>query len=330
MAFINDLVRIGPPAVNKDLFKVERKGKIVQGTREDIPAYLASLGLNLYEYSAGRGIKFKNREDLAEFRENCKKNNIYVTIHGPYYISLASESPETLQRSIERIGELYQAALWLGAKRAVIHAGSYASHGTPEGNLKLTIDSLKKGIELAKANYKNEFPEFKDIALCPETMGSVQKIDAVEEIIRICEEVGTNYCIPTIDFGHLYAGSCGKIDSKDAYLKIFDKVEKKLGKQVAENLHIHYSKVEYTGKGEKMHHPNTVTEWGPKYEPLLEIIHECGYKPTIVNESPDLETDAKIIMDYYRNISHSPKKKESTATIPAEPAKKASKKTTQK
>lgn len=300
MKFNNDVLRIGPPAVDKDLFKVERKGRIVNGKREEIPEYLAKMGLNLYEYNAGRGIKFSNRADLAEFRENSQKSNVMVTIHGPYYISLCSEVEETLTRSIERIGELYQGALWLGAKRAVFHPGSYGTKGTKAEKVKLVINSIKKGIELAEKNYPDEFPEFDSIALCPETTGKQGQLGTVDEIIEICREVGTDRCIPTIDFGHVYARSVGKLKSKQDFLKIFDKIEKGLGKDVAENLHIHYSHVEYTNKGEKMHYPNSEKKWGPDFKPLLEIIHENGYKPTFVVESPELEPDAKMIMDYYK------------------------------
>ncbi|MHA1727148.1 MAG: TIM barrel protein [Promethearchaeota archaeon] len=299
MTFINDCVRIGPPSVNKDDFMVDRNGRIVKGKREEIPKYLADMGLNLYEYNAGRGFKFKQREDLAEFRTNCKKYDVFVSVHGPYYISLCSENPETLKRSIERIGELYQGALWLGAKRAVFHAGSYGKKGTKKENLNIVIDSLKKGIKLAEENYPKEFSEFKDIALCPETTGKQGQLGTVEEIIAICREIGTDKCIPTVDFGHVYARSVGKLKTKDDFLKVFIKIEKQLGKKVVENLHIHYSHIEYTKKGEKMHHPLSNNEWGPDFKPIFEIIHENGYKPTIVIESPDLEKDAKFLMEYY-------------------------------
>lgn len=300
MTFKNENLRIGPPAVNKENFMVERRGRIVKGKREEIPKYLSDMGLNLYEYNAGRGFKFKKREDLLDFRKNCEQFDIFTTVHGPYYISLCSDSPETLQRSIERIGELYQGALWLGAKRAVFHPGGYGKKRSKKESLKVVINSIQKGIELAEENYPDEFHEFKDIALCPETGGKQGSLGTIDELISICLEVGTDRCIPTIDFGHVYARSTGKLKTKGDFLKIFDKIENELGKHVAENLHIHYSHVEYTPKGEKMHHPMSNKEWGPDFEPLIEIIHESGFKPSIVIESPDLEIDAKMLMDYYQ------------------------------
>lgn len=303
MNFINDKVRIGPPAINEEIFFIERNGRKVRGKREDIPKYLADMELNLYEYNAGRGFKFKNKEDLAQFRENCRKFDIKVSVHGPYYISLCSDSEATLNRSIERIGELYQGANWVGAVRAVFHPGGYGKTRTKEECLALVIDSIKKGIEIAQEKHGKEFEEFKKIALCPETAGKRGSLGTLDEIITICREVGTNVCLPTIDFGHIYGHELGAISKKEDYLKIFDTIEKELGKEIAENLHIHYSKVEYTKAGEKEHHPNNSKQWGPDYKPLLEIIHECGFKPTIINESPELETDAKLLMEFYKSLS---------------------------
>ncbi|MBD3353275.1 MAG: TIM barrel protein, partial [Candidatus Lokiarchaeota archaeon] len=209
MKFVNDKIRIGPPSVDKDNFIVERNGRRVKGKREEIPKYLSSMGLNLYEYNAGRGFKVKKKADLADFRENSIKNDVLVTIHGPYYISLCSDSPKTLERSIERIGELYQGASWLGAKRAVFHPGGYGKKRTKEECLKCVIESIEKGITLSEQNYPDEFDNFKDIALCPETAGKHGSLGDLDEIITICQTIGTDKCIPTIDFGHMYAYNVG-------------------------------------------------------------------------------------------------------------------------
>ncbi|MHA1819361.1 MAG: TIM barrel protein [Promethearchaeota archaeon] len=299
-------IRIGPPAVNKKNFIVERNGRRVKGKREEIPKYLSKLGLNLYEYNAGRGIKFKAKADLEEFRKECEKYDLMVTLHAPYYISLCSDNPETLKRSIERIGESLQAAVWLNAKRIVVHPGSYGKKRSKQENLKLVIKSLKEGIEKAYSEdkFKEDSKYFKDVYICPETMGKLGQLGTVEEVITICKEVGTDKCIPTIDFGHIYARSLGKIKDKNDFMKIFEMIEKELGSDVVKYLHIHYSHVEYTQRGEKEHHPNSDTKWGPKYEPLLELIWEAGYHPTIVVESPDLEDDAVQLMKYYKTLQN--------------------------
>ena len=45
-----------------------------------------------------------------------------------------------------------------------------------------------------------------------------------------------------------------------------------------ENLHIHYSHIEFTAKGEKKHVPNTNSNWGPKIDPLFQIIKDNGFQ----------------------------------------------------
>ncbi|MBA7592771.1 hypothetical protein ES708_34965 [subsurface metagenome] len=88
-------------------------------------------------------------------------------------------------------------------------------------------------------------------------MGKLGQIGSTNEIIEICREVGTNKARPCIDFGHLYSRNIGKILGKNLYMPVFEKIERNLGKDIVENLHIHYSKIEFTEKGgEKMHHSN--------------------------------------------------------------------------
>ena len=241
MGFSNDKIRIGPPSVDRDRFIVERNGRQVKGKRHEIPKFLADMGLNLYEYNAGRGFKFKKRDHLRRFREEAEKNDVMITVHGPYYISLCSDTPKTLERSIDRIGELYQGALWLGAKRAVFHPGGYGKKRTKEECLNIVIASIKEGIRRVEERYPEEYKEFRNIALCPETAGKHGSLGDLDEIITICKEIGTDRCIPTIDFGHIYAYSIGKMTDKTQFLKVFEKIEAALGTEVASNLHIHYS-----------------------------------------------------------------------------------------
>lgn len=79
------------------------------------------------------------------------------------------------------------------------------------------------------------------------------------------------------------------------YQTTWDLIEAELGSEVAQHLHIHYSRIEYTGKGEKEHVPNTNPTWGPKITPLFEFIKEREYTPIIINESPELEPDALLL-----------------------------------
>ena len=88
------------------------------------------------------------------------------------------------------------------------------------------------------------------------------------------------------------------------YESIFEQLEQELGSNIIQHLHIHYSKIEFTQKGEKMHHPNTNTSWGPEIDPLFEIIKEQDLTPIIINESPELEPDAVLLMNQWKSLQN--------------------------
>ena len=303
MLFENDKIRIGPTGVKKDLFFMKgRADKLRKGKRFEIPEYLSGLGLNAYEFSAGRMANFSDSPIYEQFRENSKKYNVAISLHAPYYISLTSEKPEIYEKSIERLAKTYAWAVWLNAKRIVVHPGTYGKSKIKRNLIQMIIDGINSGIELSKDLFPKLKEKFKEICLCPETMGKLGQIGTTEQIIEICNEVGTDKARPCVDFGHIFARNIGKKTGKILYNQAFEKIENNLGKGIVENLHIHYSKIEYTGKGEKMHHSND-SSWGPNIDPLFKIIKEQGYKPTIINESPELESDAKQIMDLWNKMS---------------------------
>ena len=229
-----------------------------------------------------------------------------ISIHAPYYISLTSEKPETVQSSIGRVANVYAWAVWLNAKRIVLHPGTYGSEEKTHGELiKMIVDGVKQGIELSYEKYPEMKDQFQQICLCAETMGKFGQLGPTEEVIQICKDLGTDICRPCIDFGHLYARNLGKNQDRAFYEKNLNLVESELGKEVVQNLHIHYSHVEFTENGgEKDHVENTNKTFGPDIHPLFEIIRENSFTPIIINESPELEPDAKILMDLWKSMQN--------------------------
>ncbi len=323
--FENNKLRIGPPSYRKDLFLMPGStGKMRKGKKWEIPEYFSKLGLNAYEFSAGRMANFSDNEKYQKFRPNTEKFDIAMSIHAPYYISLTSTSDETYEKSIERVAKVYAWATYLNAKRIVVHPGSYAAvkqrknkdlrdlMGTKpkstnfDEQVKILIDKIVNGITKGRELSYEMFPDikdkFKEICICPETMGKLGQLGTVKEVIDICKKLGTDIARPCIDFGHLYARHRGKWDERKMYENVFNEVETELGTEVMKNLHIHYSHIAFTEKGEDKHVPNTNTEWGPNIQPLFKIIKEQDLTPIIINESPDLEPDAKILMDKWKTM----------------------------
>ena len=88
-----------------------------------------------------------------------------------------------------------------------------------------------------------------------------------------------------MDFGHINAVTGGTLKTSDAYHKILDYVYNELGEFKAKNLHIHFSKIEYTAKGEVKHLTLDDTVYGPEFEPLAVVLKEMDLQPTIISES---------------------------------------------
>jgi deoxyribonuclease-4 len=100
-----------------------------------------------------------------------------------------------------------------------------------------------------------------------------------------------------IDWAHIHARGFGLIKGKDDYAKILNEIEKRLGTQAAKNLHVHYTLVEFTEKGEKIHHTMSEPGYGPSFRPFAELIHEFDLKPVIISESPVLDRDSIKMRD---------------------------------
>ncbi len=80
-----------------------------------------------------------------------------------------------------------------------------------------------------------------------------------------------------------------------------EEIERRLGKEALEHLHCHFTKIEYTEKGEKRHHTMDETEFGPDFRLLAKAIAEYDLKPVIISESPVLDVDAVKMRDILMN-----------------------------
>lgn len=252
----------------------------------DLPEYLASMGLNGYEIECGRGVRIseKTYEQLPLL---AAKHNINVSLHTPYYISLSSENEETRLKSVEYILESARAAKSLGVKKIVIHSGSCAKISR-EMALEYAKDTLSKA--LVRLDDEN----LSDVIFCPETMGKINQLGTLEEVIELC--LLDERMLPCVDFGHLNARTLGGISTKADYEKILDTIENKLGFERLSNFHVHFSKIEYTKGGEKRHLTFEDKEFGPQYEPLMELFAKKQLNASVICESAGTQAEDVALM----------------------------------
>ena len=70
--------------------------------------YLDQAGLTAFEYSCGRGVNI-GEKTARQLGEKAKTLGISMSLHAPYFISLASLEEEKRKKSVEHY--IYQSAL---------------------------------------------------------------------------------------------------------------------------------------------------------------------------------------------------------------------------
>jgi deoxyribonuclease-4 len=90
----------------------------------------------------------------------------------------------------------------------------------------------------------------------------------------------------------LHARNRGRFKTVDDFRKAVVKIENRLGTKAVKDMHCHFSKVEFTEKGEKRHRILDEADYGPDFTMLAKVIAEFKLKPVIISESPILDIDA--------------------------------------
>ena len=279
------MMLIGTAGNCEDFYAAGNKSSI------NAPKWLMQKGLTAYEYQCGKGVKI-SEEAARKIGEAAKNCGIALSVHAPYYISISSEDQEKRDKSILYILQTLQAAKFMGATRIVVHSGSCASITRREA-----MDFAKETLDRALKAADEE--GFGDILICPETMGKVNQLGSVEEVIEMCKM--SERLMPAIDFGHVNARTLGGLKVKADFEKIFKAIYKHLGEYRGKNFHAHYSRIEYTNCGEKKHHRFDEVQYEPEFEPIAEVAAERGVTPTVICESRGSQTrDAVEMMKIYR------------------------------
>ncbi|MBQ8533940.1 MAG: TIM barrel protein [Clostridia bacterium] len=258
------------PAGSSERFSAEGFKTTLQ-----MPGYLEAFGLDHFEYQCGRGVNV-SPEKAEQFRLKAIEHNITVSLHSPYYISLASLEEEKRLKSIDYILQSARAVKMLGGDRIVVHSGTCAKISREEA-LKKAYDTLV----LAQKALDEE--HLSDIRICPETMGKINQLGTLDEVMQLCK-VDERF-IPCIDFGHLNARTLGGCNSYEDFSVVLDTVKNTLGEERYKNFHSHFSKIEYSQGGEKKHLTFDDNIFGPNFEPLAKIIAERDLSPIFISES---------------------------------------------
>ena len=267
------------PAGNADSFPYK--------SSVDAPKWIAAQGLDVYEYQCGKGVNVRE-ETAQKLGAAAREAGIALSLHAPYFINLANPDPESLQKTIGYIVSACEAAEWMGARRVVIHSGALMKRTRREA-MEIAIPSLKAVITACDEAGCGH------IALCPETMGKINQLGDLDEVLELCTL--DERLIPTVDFGHLYARTLGELEGHEACVKMLDRIQEVLGENRARTFHSHFSKIQFTPNGgEKMHLTFQQEDFGPDPAPLMAEVARRNWSPTFICESAGTQAEDALTM----------------------------------
>lgn len=253
----------------------------------DAPRWLSTLGLDAYEYQCGKGVNV-GEETARKLGAAAAANSVALSLHAPYFINLANPDPESLKKTTGYIIAACRAADWMGATRVVIHSGALMKRTRREAQ-DIALNSLKEIVSAVDGE------GFGHITLCPETMGKINQLGDLDEVLELCTL--DERLTPCIDFGHLYARTLGELEGHEACVRMLDRVVEVLGEERASHFHSHFSKIQFTPNGgEKMHLTFDQDEFGPDPAPLMAEIARRGWNPTFICESAGTQAEDAVTM----------------------------------
>ncbi len=281
------MIKFGPSG-NSESFYAQGYSHTEQAAK-----FVRDMGLDCFEYSFGRGVNMGEAKAIS-IGEAFREQGIEISVHAPYYINFANTEEENAQKSYNYVLESGKALQLMGGKRCVFHSATQGKLSREEA-VRLTEERLKV---LRDYIYMNNLQE---LNFCPETMGKIAQIGTMEEIVQFCK-IDRIY-LPAIDFGHLNARGQGILRTKNDYKQLLEYMVEELGYERVKHFHVHFSKIQYSAKGEVRHLTFEDTIYGPEFYPLAEALHELKLEPYIVSESAGTQAeDAKAMKEIYEQM----------------------------
>lgn len=258
----------------------------------NMPKWLHNCGLDAYEYQCGRGINISD-DQAKMIGKMAKKYDINVSLHAPYFINLVND--DLFDNNFKYIYQSINKVKLMNGNRIVVHCGFLLKNTRIEALSKMKINLLKIIHKLYNLQINNFF-------ICIETMGKINVLGTLEEVLDI---IKIDECLlPCIDFGHLYARSLGQLNTLNDFKGIFEIMEKYSTIDKIKNFHCHFSKIEFSDKGEIRHLTYDNKEFGPNFDDIAKLIKQKKYSPIIICESRHVQDkDAILLKKIYSEIN---------------------------
>jgi len=251
-------------------------------------AGVAELGLGCMELEFVQSVSM-GEAMAARVADAAARHGITLTVHAPYYINLNSPEPDKVAASQHRLLRAAQVGRLCGAISVAFHAAFHMG-GPPQVTYRNVRDRLAEVLEVLEK-------EGNTLWLRPEVMGRTTQFGDIEELLRLSLELPR--VAPCIDFAHWHART-GRHNTYEEFTEALDTVERALGREALDNMHIHVAGIEYGQKGERRH--INLLESDFQYRQLMQALCDRRVRGTVICESPNLEEDALLMQQAYREV----------------------------
>ena len=250
-------------------------------------AWLRSIGLDAIELQMTYGPRMR-ADQGRRYRALSLAEDIKISIHGSYYIVLASPDPAKVLRSVDTLLRTYEQADILGAREIVLHPGSLYGASEADAARRFTENLERFMAQLGKT----------DISLMIETAGKVGQMGSVDMILDVAATVkGVGPCI---DFGHVHARSLGGLETPDAIPHVFERIGTFQQANPDTPMHFHYTPIQYGPRGEIQHRALSDTDGGsskpfhPRPEPVAAGLAGLPGRFTVISETHNSQEKGAI------------------------------------
>ena len=253
------------------------------GTVKGVEA-VREIGLDAMELEFVHSVNV-SEDASVKVRETAMRNNVALTCHAQYYINMNAAEDKKLEASRQRLFNAARISNLCGATSVAFHPGFYLKSTKEQAYLKVR-DSIRQVIEKLRQTGNK-------IWLRPETTGKHSQFGNLDEVLRLSQEL--EQVQPCIDYAHMRARE--NVNSAGGFTEILEAVEKALGKEALGKMHIQFSGVNFSEKGELNHLP--LEESDLNFQAMTDSWKEFNVGGIVISESPNLEKDALLLRRIY-------------------------------
>lgn len=246
-----------------------------------------ALGLDAMEFEFVQSVHV-SEEKAVEVKKVAKELDVVLTCHGQYFVNLAAVEKAKYDASIARMLLAAKRVAACGGYSVTWHMGYYL--GRPKDKVH---EMVVNGVKEVTAALKEEGVK---VWIRPETTGKETQWGDLQETIKLSQEV--EGVLPCVDFGHLHARYNGTNNTLEEFRNILGQIEKGLGREALDNMHIQCCGINYGPKGEKNH--LNFEESDMNWRDMLAAWKEFKIKGVVITESPNIEGDALMLQKEWR------------------------------